>query len=457
MKAVIVLAILCLSAVIYAETILVSSAAAIATAALTAEPGDIISMQGTQWTSANIYLTAYGNASHPIVLRGNGVKLVGLSKLHLGGAYVIAEGLNFYKGYSEGGVTVVEYRQKGGINCEYCTIRDSTFDSVNPTDPTLKYPWITIYGRYNTFTNNTLKNKQNVGPTIVIYQVANVPDHHVISYNNFLGRPNTAKATNDQETIRIGDSSSQTDTYTVVERNLFFEQNGDMEVVSSKSNRNIFRFNTFQRCVGTLSIRRADNNEVYGNQFIGDNIPGTGGVRVVWGDGHRIYNNYCENLGNPGTKEEDLACLAVGNGIPNATAGAGKYQMVTNLQFVYNTARGCQQSIVFGSNRGTVAPSNVLIARNILESNNRFVTLLKTPTLVEYDNYLWGNGALPANMTGYTKADPRFKDVSSFLLFSNTNAQLSQGLPYVTSDITGYARQSARSSPGCYQVRYHLL
>lgn len=92
---------------------LVSSAAEVATAAKSAKPGDIfhpcttkltfdccniISMTGSQWTSQNIYLTVNGTDSQPIYLRGNGVKITGTSKLHLGGSYIIEEGLYFADG-----------------------------------------------------------------------------------------------------------------------------------------------------------------------------------------------------------------------------------------------------------------------------------------------------------------------------------------------------------------------
>lgn len=94
-------------------------------------------------------------------------------------------------------------------------------------------------------------------------------------------RPTFNNQQNEQETIRLGDSSSQSDTYDVVEYNRygkkkklkemltnlpqnkisFVEQNGETEVVSSKSNRNIFRYNTFYHCQGTLTLRRADYNQ----------------------------------------------------------------------------------------------------------------------------------------------------------------------------------------------------
>lgn len=55
-------------------------------------------MIGSRWTDEDIYLTAYGSSSRPIYFKGNGIKITGTSRLHLGGKYIIAENLNFIGG-----------------------------------------------------------------------------------------------------------------------------------------------------------------------------------------------------------------------------------------------------------------------------------------------------------------------------------------------------------------------
>lgn len=81
---------------------------------------------------------------------------------------------------------------------------------------------------------------------------------------------------------------------TVIEYNIFEECNGEDEIIASKSNNNIYRYNTFVRCKGFLSLRSGKGALVYGNYFLGQGS-WAGGV-IMHGEDHRIYNNYFESL-----------------------------------------------------------------------------------------------------------------------------------------------------------------
>lgn len=41
--------------------------------------------------------------------------------------------------------------------------------------------------------------------------------------------------------VALGTSTTRTNSHTIVEHNLFEDQNGEIELISSKSHRNIFR------------------------------------------------------------------------------------------------------------------------------------------------------------------------------------------------------------------------
>jgi poly(beta-D-mannuronate) lyase len=80
-----------------------------------------------------------------------------------------------------------------------------------------------------------------------------------------------------------------------VERNLFEECNGETEIISSKSCGNTYRYNTFRKCQGTLTLRHGNRCLVEGNFFFGEGVSSTGGIRVI-GEDHRMQNNYLTGL-----------------------------------------------------------------------------------------------------------------------------------------------------------------
>ncbi|MBK7338581.1 MAG: hypothetical protein IPJ00_21695 [Saprospirales bacterium] len=87
---------------------------------------------------------------------------------------------------------------------------------------------------------------------------------------------------NGGETIRIGTSHySLTNSNTIVEYNYFDRCNGEHEIISNKSCRNTFRYNTFFECQGTLTMRHGNETLVESNYFFGNRKPNTGGIRII--------------------------------------------------------------------------------------------------------------------------------------------------------------------------------
>ena len=99
---------------------------------------------------------------------------------------------------------------------------------------------------------------------------------------------------NVQEAIQIGQLNFNLGYYTntVVEFNLFENVSGEGEngeIISNKSSGNIYRYNTFRDCLGSLSLRNGSGCTVEGNWFF--NVGQ--GCKVI-GDSHKIINNYFE-------------------------------------------------------------------------------------------------------------------------------------------------------------------
>lgn len=148
--------------------------------------------------------------------------------------------------------------------CNYCTLRNVSVIAFNPLgNLTIDYKWVSIYGqypiynydnytfelilrknnllwffvRYNTVEKCLFQDKNHMGTTVVVWRTGNkiflnnllwfhlifllsegVEDHHLISQNIFLRRV-THFNLNGQEAIRIGTSSTQGPSYTIVEYN----------------------------------------------------------------------------------------------------------------------------------------------------------------------------------------------------------------------------------------------
>ena len=73
-----------------------------------------------------------------------------------------------------------------------------------------------------------------------------------------------------------------------------FEADGRNEIITNKSKGNRYTNNTFRRCRGSLVLRHGSDATVDGNYFLGENIDGTGGIRIT-DSNHEITNNYIQN------------------------------------------------------------------------------------------------------------------------------------------------------------------
>lgn len=78
----------------------------------------------------------------------------------------------------------------------------------------------------------------------------------------------------------------------LIDSNLFVRQDSEAEIVTSKSQENVYYGNTILNCQGTLNFRHGDKQVALNNFFIStDNKYGYGGM-FVWGSQHIIANNY---------------------------------------------------------------------------------------------------------------------------------------------------------------------
>lgn len=180
----------------------------------------------------------------------------------------------------------------------------------------------------------------------------------------------------DRETIVFGEGDSQNiETHHLIEFNLFEDCDGENEMVSFKTSKNIFRHNTVKNCMGGVSIRFGHGSEVYGNVFTGDAVTDFGGEAYlasanyessgvrIYGSDHQVYNNHFENLTGGRTSKHRLPVI-LDSGETDGTGG-DKHQRPRNVLVSHNTFVNCQHGIGIGLNY-KLAPKDCLIANNLL-------------------------------------------------------------------------------------------
>lgn len=426
---------------------LVSSAADIAQAMTTAQPGDTLTMTDGTWTDQSMLFQGNGAPGRPIVLRARfhgAVVLRGTSRLRIAGTHLVAANLVFQGGDCAPN-PVVEFRN-GSLESDFCRLTRSAISSYSPPDINLDSKWVSLYGTHNRVDHCALTGKSNSGTTLVVW-LTNHPNYHLIDSNYFGPRSNLGF--NGGETIRVGTSDwSMYDSYTTVEYNLFDRCNGETEAISSKSCENVYRYNTFSNVQGTLTLRHGNRCTVEGNFFLGNNISNTGGIRII-GEDHRVVNNYLAGLAGTGYR----AALTMMNGVPNSPLN--RYFQVKRALVAFNTFVGNRMTFHIGAGKDgelTLPPLDCTIANNVMIGTvSPFVTLTDTPVGMIYAGNIYSGAAPGAVSGGFTMADPRLAPVGPdglrHLLGDSPAINAAVGsYPFVTTDMDGQPRDSLRDA-----------
>jgi len=338
----------------------VSNFEELTTAIDSAKAGDQIVLANGVWKDVQIKFRGKGTNENPITLKAETagqVSIEGQSYLKFGGEYLQVEGLHFKNGYSPSNA-VIDFKighkdapDEISNNCKVtnCVIED--FNKPKRDDSDL---WVQFWGRHNELSNSYIAGKTNRGPTVrvSVAGIESINNYHQIVNNHFGPRP--VKGGPSGETIQLGDSyTSMSPSHTMVANNLFEECNGEVEVISSKTNFNVFKNNVFYKSEGSLVTRHGNYVTVDGNYFIGDGVnENYGGIRII-NTGHWVVNNYFYGLKGKSFRSP----LAVMNGIPKSPLN--RYNQVTDVVVAYNTYVNCASPWQFGVGQN-LAQSDVL-------------------------------------------------------------------------------------------------
>ncbi|WP_049723887.1 polysaccharide lyase 6 family protein [Gilvimarinus polysaccharolyticus] len=331
------------------------------------EPGDRVLLNDGVWRDVEFVFSAQGTAAQPITLAAaNPGKAIisGRSNLKLAGEHLVVRGLVFKDGYTPSDAVISFRTAKPTDDSDYSTIAVNTRltevvidDFSNPDRYETDY-WVSVYGKNNRIDHNHFSFKRNKGVTMAVRldTVHSRENKHVIEYNYFGPRP--VLGSNGGETLRVGTSHySLSDSLTTVAHNYFEHCDGEVEILSNKSSKNVIKNNVFFESRGTLTLRHGNGNLVEGNAFIGNGVDHTGGIRVINAD-QIIRNNYLSGLAG----SRFGGGLVVMNGVPNSSIN--RYHQVDNALIENNTLVNVDR-IIFGAGSDE--------ERSAIASNSRFI------------------------------------------------------------------------------------
>ena len=389
-----------------------------------ATPGTQIVLANGTWTDVQIKFYGHGTEKAPITLKaetaGN-VFLEGQSYLHLGGEYLVVDGLYFRNGYAPSS-GVIRYQIGKDSTAFHSRVTNTVIDGFTRPNRWENDRWVELYGQHNQFDHNYVAGKGNDGATFMVYHKGNqhTNNFHKIEYNHFGPRPR--KGGPRGETFRLGGSeTSMTPGRATISNNFFDRCNGEVEIISDKTNFNSFLNNVFYKCEGSLVMRHSDYTTVDGNMFIGDDDSDFyGGIRVV-NSGHWITNNYFYKIRG----EEFRSPLAVMNGIPKSSLN--RYKQVTDAVVAYNTWVDCASpfQIGVGQNKASkdVLPKSEIRSappiRTVLANNIIYNTTVDPVPVVNHDDM---SGIQFENNVLFNAGDP----ADEFKIFKHVSIVMEQ-------------------------------
>lgn len=370
-------------------------------------PGDTYLLEQGYWEDVQLEFSAEGTEEAPITIAAKDpgrTIFTGDSWIKFGGDWIVLEGLVFTDGWNESNLNVIEFRGDGSeatnSRVTNCAIVDYSPEDISGVDR----DWVGIYGEHNRVDNCFFGGHATKGVTMIVWHDGQ-PNHHQIDHNHFYNRGEGSE--NGWETLRVGTSHvSMSESRTVVEYNLFEECDGEIEIISSKTEENVYRYNTFLRSKGMLTLRHGNRCVVDGNYFLGEFRDRSGGIRVI-GEDHVVINNYISE-----TTGRDGAAITVYAGVPDSPLN--EYFAAHNALIAFNTIVDVEGPYLdigagFGGRDRTVLPTGVTVANNLFDAGNEtsgsFLTgeQLGDPT---YEGNIAFGRDLGASVPGFTVADP---------------------------------------------------
>jgi poly(beta-D-mannuronate) lyase len=271
-------------------------------------------------------------------------------------------------------------------NSSDCRLTNSAILNYSCPDKTKDYKWVSVHGERNRVDHSSFTGKTHQGTLLVVW-LSETPNYSTIDYNYF--GPRQDLGGNGGEIIRVGTSDwSMSDSFTTIGNNIFDKCDGETEIVSIKSCKNVVKDNLFYESDGTLTLRHGNNNEVSGNFFIGNSKANTGGIRII-GENHYVHNNYLHGL----TGTNLRAPISVMNAVANPQLK--EYWQVKKAKITKNLIVDCKEAFTVGSGKNEtriLAPDGIEIVNNYVVNCKKPYTEKDIPkNLIIKDNEIKGS------------------------------------------------------------------
>ena len=422
--------------------ILVSNVIELENAIKAAKAGDDIVLKNGIYKDVEIKFVGEGTKDHPISLRAETpgeVFIEGVSNLEISGNFLNVSGLFFRNGHSPSENLIAFRTSKSNVannsSVTNCVILD--FNNLERDQDNL---WVQFYGKHNTLAHCYIAGKTNGGPTVRVDLKGNqsIRNYHQIVNNHFGPRPRKGGARG--ETIQLGSSyTSMSPSNTTIANNLFEECNGEVEIISSKTNFNLIKNNVFYKSEGSVVTRHGNYVTIDGNYFIGDGVnENYGGIRII-NTGHWVVNNLFYKLKGKNFRSP----LAVMNGIPKSPLN--RYNQVTDVVVAYNTYVDSNSPWQFG------VGTNIAQAAVLPKSEIRSARPLRTEVV---NNVIYNSVGDPNPIIEHDKADGvTFK--SNIISNNGVEVANSHGLIFKELTLTAIGKNLSVPTSGFDDVKIY--
>lgn len=427
-----------------------------------ANPGDEITMANGVWKDVLIKFIGEGTEDKPITIRAETpgeVFIEGVSNLEISGDYLEVNGLFFRNGRSPT-QNVIAFRTSKDSVANNSSVSNCVILDFNNLERDQDNHWVQFYGKHNKLDHCYIAGKTNGGPTVRVDLKGNqsIRNYHQIVNNHFGPRPRKGGARG--ETIQLGSSfTSMSPGNTTIANNLFEECNGEVEIISSKTNFNSIKNNVFYKSEGSVVTRHGNYVTIDGNYFIGDGVNEQyGGIRII-NTGHWVTNNLFYKLKGKSFRSP----LAVMNGIPKSPLN--RYNQVTDVVVAYNTYVDSSSPWQFGvgtniAQAAVLPKSEIRSARPLrteVVNNVIYNSVGDANPIVEHDkadgvafksNIIYNNGVEIANRHGLISKELTLTNIGTNLSvptvgFDDIETYNGFDFDVITKDLLGNSREKS--------------
>ncbi|WP_299386828.1 chondroitinase-B domain-containing protein [uncultured Lacinutrix sp.] len=444
------------------NTIKVSDVEALNNAIKDSKPGDNIILANGVWEDVEIKFIGEGTEDSPIVLKAETegrVFIEGESNLEISGNYLKVNGLFFRNGHSPT-QNVIAFRTSESKVANNSSVSNCVILDFNNLERDQDNLWVQFYGKHNTLEHCYIAGKTNGGPTVRVDLKGNqsIRNYHKIVNNHFGPRPRKGGARG--ETIQLGSSfTSMSPSNTTIANNLFEECNGEVEIISSKTNFNIIKNNVFFKSEGSVVTRHGNYCSIDGNYFIGDGVNEQyGGIRIV-NTGHWVTNNLFYKLKGKNFRSP----LAIMNGIPKSPLN--RYNQVTDVVVAYNTYVDSSSPWQFGvgtniaqadvlpkSEIRSARPLRTEVVNNVIYNSvgdaNPIIEHDKADGVTFKSNVIYNSGVEITNAHGLISKELSLTEIGKELSVPTTgfdDVEIYKGFDFetITNDLLGNSREQS--------------